>query len=67
MDVVSTTIPVLPQGKACNPALLVARRISMARWTVPLQAIDWAIQMFGGGSVFHLLHVVPEPQVPAGA
>lgn len=27
------------------------------------QAIDWAIQMFGPGSIFHLLHVVPEPQV----
>ncbi|KAL4448074.1 hypothetical protein ABPG75_005293 [Micractinium tetrahymenae] len=27
------------------------------------QAIDWAIQMFSSGSVFHLLHVVPEPQM----
>ncbi|KAL4444905.1 hypothetical protein ABPG77_003955 [Micractinium sp. CCAP 211/92] len=27
------------------------------------EAIDWAIQMFGSDSVFHLVHVVPEPQM----
>lgn len=27
------------------------------------EAIEWAVQMFAGGSIFHLLHVVPEPQM----
>lgn len=34
-----------------------------ARRSWHLQAIEWAIDMFGAGSVFHLLHVVPEPQM----
>jgi hypothetical protein len=32
-----------------------------------LQAMEWAMQMFGqcqqGPTIFHLLHIVPEPQM----
>ncbi|PRW59405.1 adenine nucleotide alpha hydrolase [Chlorella sorokiniana] len=62
------------QAEAHRPLLSLDRTTASAagakHYLVPVddtddseEAIDWAIQMFGPGSVFHLLHVVPEPQM----